>query len=258
MQSNKILLTVAGSDSSGGAGIQVDTKSALRLGCESATVITALTAQNPSEVRLVELVSTDMIEAQFRAVADFMNIGAVKIGMVGDAERVRLVARLIKEYNLKNVVVDPVLAATSGGKLAREGVVEAIKEHLFPIATLLTPNQDEAEELCGMKRGGINSESEAHRAWEILSLQGVSALLLKGGHAAKWQERGVIVDRLYSSAGVREYCAKRLDIEELQTHGTGCMVSSATAALLAQGVDLSEAVARAIVYVQGVISSARF
>lgn len=247
---DKTMLTIAGSDSGGGAGIQIDIKTAENIGCFSTTVITALTAQNRKEVRSVQQVSLEFIEEQFRTVLDDFTIDAVKIGMVGNAQTVELVARLIKEYNLKNVVIDPVLAATSGGVLGKEGTAEAILTHFVPIATVLTPNQDEAEILCGMEVGTIESDEDTVRVWETLRGKGLNALLLKGGHAAKWQGEGVITDRLFFGDEMYDISAERLDIAEVLTHGTGCTLSSAIASYLALGGDLKESCARGVRYVQ--------
>ncbi len=244
------ILTIAGSDSGGGAGIQIDIKTALAIGCDSSTVITALTAQNSVAVRAVSQVSLDMVEGQFRAVMDDFQIDAVKIGMVGDAQTARLIARLLDEYRPKNVVIDPVLAATSGGKLGAEGTVGAMLEYLVPRATLLTPNQDEAEVLCGLNKGEIHSAERADYVWDYLSGRGLNALLLKGGHAADWQGRETIIDKLYYDGGGVDITAKRIDIPEKFTHGTGCTLSSAIASYLALGYDLEEASHRGVAFVQ--------
>ncbi len=250
-----LVLAIAGSDSSGGAGVQIDTKTAYSLGAEVATVITALTAQNPEQLRSVELVSEQMIEAQFRAVADWCEVSAVKIGMVATPECVKLIARLIREYKLRNVVVDPVLAATSGGELARSGVAAAIIEHLVPLATVLTPNQDEAEVLCGLSKAEIASAESAQACWQSFEAIGLQALLLKGGHAGAWQAKGEIVDMLYErgSSSVQEFRAPRLRVPEINTHGTGCTLSTAVASHLALGYSLPQATGRAIDYVQSLL-----
>lgn len=247
----KTILTIAGSDSGGGAGIQIDNKTAERIGCFSTTVITALTAQNLQEVRSVMAVPLDFIEAQFRTVVEGFEIDAVKVGMVGSGEVVALVARLLREYSLKNIVIDPVLIATSGGVLGGEGTAEAIVEHFFPIATLLTPNQDEAEYLCGLERGSISGGGDCDRVYSMFQERGLrGGLLMKGGHASGWQDEGVIVDRLYSGDGVYDYRGERLDIAEELTHGTGCTLSSAVASYLALGYSLSEASGMGVKYVQ--------
>ncbi len=244
------ILSIAGSDSGGGAGVQIDIKTALSIGCDSSTVITALTAQNSVAVRAVSQVSIEMIEAQFRAVLDDFQIDAVKIGMVGDAPTVRLIANLLDEYKPSNVVIDPVLAATSGGKLGSEGTTEAILEYFVPRATLLTPNQDEAEILCSMDKGAICGDESAEYVWDSLKSLGLKALLLKGGHAATWQKQGVIVDRLYNDSGIMDIIGQRIDLPLKSTHGTGCTLSSAIASYLALGFNLEEASNRGVSFVQ--------
>ncbi len=245
------ILSIAGSDSGGGAGIQIDCKTAERIGCFSTTVITALTAQNLEAVREVMPVPAKFIEAQFRAVVEGFRVDAVKIGMVGSAENVALIAKLIKEYSLKNIVIDPVLVATSGGNLGGKGVVDAILEHFLPIATLLTPNQDEAEILCGMAKGSISSLATSQNVWAHLrDTYGLNALLLKGGHATSWQGSGVITDRLFQGDDFEDITAQRLDVIERLTHGTGCTLSSAVASYLALGNTLSESCHKGVQYVQ--------
>lgn len=252
---NRTILTIAGSDSGGGAGVQIDSKTAERIGCFSTTVITALTAQNRREVRLVEQVSLRMIEAQFRAVVEDFSVGAVKLGMMGDADTVRLVARLIREYELKNIVIDPVLIATSGGVLGSEGTTEAILEEFLPLASVLTPNEDEAEVLCGLERGAIASAEDGLKVWKMLREKGLSALLLKGGHGGEWQERGVICDTLFEGDCRYDFRGERLDIAEVLTHGTGCTLSSAVACYLALGSSLEEACKLGTEYVQSRLRS---
>ncbi|MFI3288057.1 MAG: bifunctional hydroxymethylpyrimidine kinase/phosphomethylpyrimidine kinase [Rikenellaceae bacterium] len=247
----KTILTIAGSDSGGGAGIQIDCKTAERIGCFSTTVITALTAQNRKEVRDVMPVPLSFIESQFRTVVEDFEIDAVKVGMVGNAEVVKLVAELLWEYDLPNIVIDPVLIATSGGRLGSDGTAEAILEHFVPLATLLTPNQDEAEVLCvGEERVVVSGYRDCDEFYSLLRARGLRSLLMKGGHAESWQERGTITDRLYMGDEVFDFTAERLDIAEVLTHGTGCTLSSAIASYLALGHSLPEATGLGVSYVQ--------
>lgn len=248
---NKRILTIAGSDSGGGAGIQIDIKTAWQIGCDSSTVITAVTAQNLSEVRSVEQLSLAIIEGQFRAVMDEIEVDALKIGMLASREIAHLIGRLLQEYKPRYVVADPVLVATSGGVLGGDGVKDAILESIVPQCTLLTPNIDEAEKLCKLERGAIKSQSDCDAVWQQLKGYGLQALLLKGGHAARWQGEDKIVDMLYSDAlGRRDYLAQRVQIEECKTHGTGCTLSSAVASYLALGCEIEEAVGSGVRFVQ--------
>lgn len=238
------ILTIAGSDSGGGAGVQIDMKTALAIGCDSSCVITALTAQNTREVRSVRAVDLPMIEDQFRAVFDDIAIDAVKIGMLGSAAVAALVGRLLVEYHPLFVVADPVLVATSGAVLGDQRTGEAIVEHILPLCTLLTPNIDEAIALSGID---INGERDGERVWRFFQSKGLSALLLKGGHAERWQGRQ-IVDTLYTENGVRQYIGPR--IATSQTHGTGCTLSSAIASHLSLGVNLVDAVGLGVDFVR--------
>lgn len=243
------ILTIAGSDSGGGAGIQIDIKTAQRIGCDSSTVITAVTAQNSHQVFAVEQLPLQLIESQFRAVMDDIKIDAIKIGMLGDAATAKLIGRLLGEYQPRYVVADPVLVATSGGILGREGTSEAILEYIVPQCTLLTPNIDEAEALCSMCGVKIDSPQRGEEAWNYFKKLGLKALLLKGGHAAQWQGSD-IVDTLYTGDGIVEFKSGRIDIAEHLTHGTGCTLSAAIASYLALGATLQEATGSGINFVQ--------
>lgn len=240
----KRVLTIAGSDSGGGAGIQIDIKTATTIGCDSSTVITALTAQNLREVRLVEPVSATMVEAQIRAVFDDIRIDAVKIGMLGSAATAAIVGRLLEQYSPQIVIADPVLIATSGGKLGSLGTAEAIVKHIVPRCTLLTPNINEATALTGI---AIESDDDGAKVWEWLRRRGLRAMLLKGGHAQRWQKSNII-DALYTEQDAQRYCSERL--ESRNTHGTGCTLSTAIASYMARGEELADAVGLGIDFVQ--------
>lgn len=231
MLSYKRFLTIAGSDSGGGAGIQADIKTATALGCFASSVITAITVQNTVGVRGVMPVPADIIEAQGRAVLEDIGADAVKIGMLGSAAAADVVRRLLADFKCKNIVLDPVLVATSGDSLAAEGVRAAILK-LLPVVDLLTPNIPETKALTGID---INSEDDVHKAWKILKNQGLRALLVKGGHAASWQGQGELCDYLFTDSGVEKFISER--IETNNSHGTGCTLSSAIAAQLALGAN---------------------
>lgn len=240
----KRVLTIAGSDSGGGAGIQIDIKTAAAVGCDSSTVITAITAQNTREVRLVEAVSITMIEAQMRAVFEDIAIDAVKIGMLGSAKAAAIVGRLLEQYSPQIVIADPVLIATSGGKLGDLGTAQAIVEHIVPRCTLLTPNINEAVALTGIE---VESDDDGAKVWEWLRGKGLRALLLKGGHAERWQKSSII-DTLYTFEDAQRYCSERLTSTD--THGTGCTLSAAVASYMARGEALADAVGLGIDFVQ--------
>ena len=223
----KRILSIAGSDSGGGAGIQIDIKTSLSIGCDASTVITAVTAQNYSEVRMVEQLSLSVIESQFRAVMDEIEIDAIKIGMLGNADTAKLIAQLLDEYKPRFVVADPVLIATSGGILGTKGTTEAIIEYIVPRCTLLTPNIDEAEALCSLQKGEIDSKEKCDVVWQEFKAMGLKSLLLKGGHAAEWQENGVICDTLYTQNEVVEFNDPRIDTKECLPHGSSVTLSTA-------------------------------
>jgi hydroxymethylpyrimidine/phosphomethylpyrimidine kinase len=234
------VLIIAGSDSGGGAGIQADIKTVTALGGYAATAITALTVQNTLGVTGVHTAPLDIVEAQARAVLDDIGADAVKTGMLGDAATVELVARLIAEAGVP-AVVDPVMVAKGGASLLAADAVAAVRARLVPHAALLTPNAPEAEALTGLT---VASTDDLRRAGEALLVAGAQAVLMKGGHVAG--ER--VIDLLMTPAGETAFETDR--IETRHTHGTGCTLASACAAGLAQGLPLTEAVARAWAYVQ--------
>jgi hydroxymethylpyrimidine/phosphomethylpyrimidine kinase len=243
-----IALTIAGSDSSGGAGIQADLKTFSALGVYGASAITALTAQNTQGVEAVLVVPPDFVARQIRVVARDLNVAAVKIGMLASSEVIEAVALALETLPGVPVVLDPVMVAASGDVLLDEDAIETLRTVLMPRATLITPNLPEAAKLLG------TSEAKDERAMfgQAASLRrlGAKAVLIKGGHA----EGGQAVDILIDEAGELRLEAPR--IETGNTHGTGCTLSSAIAAELAKGASLRDAVSNAKVYVTAAIAAA--
>jgi hydroxymethylpyrimidine/phosphomethylpyrimidine kinase len=235
-----IALTIAGSDSGGGAGIQADLKTFRARGVHGLSVIAAVTSQNTRGVTAVHAVPVAHIRSQLDAVFDDFAIAAVKTGMLGNAAATRLVARELRRRRPNWLVVDPVMIATSGRRLLSEDAIGALLGELIPLADVLTPNLPEAEALLGRP---IRSARDYARAGEDLLALGAGAVLLKGGHA----RGGDVIDRLYDERGVLELRHPRLPVEG---HGTGCTLASAIAAELAKGVALRTAVRRAVGYVQ--------
>ena len=236
-QRTAIALTIAGSDSSGGAGIQADLKTFSALGVYGASVIVALTAQNTRGVQAVEPVRAAFVAAQLDSVMSDLAVDAIKTGMLADAEIVETVARALRAAPPRPLVVDPVMVATSGDVLLRPEAVGAIKGALAPLATLITPNLAEAAVLLG----GRPAQSEAEMREQAVALLGLGcrAVLVKGGHGSG----GEALDVLADAAGARTFASPR--VETAHTHGTGCTLSAAIAALMAQGAPLPDAVRRA-------------
>jgi hydroxymethylpyrimidine/phosphomethylpyrimidine kinase len=243
----RIALTIAGSDSGGGAGIQADLKTFQRFGVFGTSAITAITAQNTTGVRSWEAVSPDLVRAQIDAVAEDLQPAAFKTGMLANAAIASAVASAIREHSLRNYVLDPVMVATSGDVLLEANAIDLIRRELIPQAFLVTPNLHEAAILVGEE---IDDEDAMARAAEkIVGDMGAQAVLIKGGHMTG--ER--VVDILYDG-NVRAFRGQRLDARN--THGTGCTLSAAITAQLAQGESLHAAVRLAIVYVHNAIASA--
>ena len=241
------LLTIAGSDSGGGAGIQADLKTFAALGCFGMSAITALTAQNTTGVRAIHAAPPEFLSQQIDAVVEDIGVDAVKIGMLHSPEIVRTVAEAIERHRLPNVVFDPVMVATSGARLIDEQAVEVLVRELFPRTSLVTPNLDEAALLVGF---AIHDETTLQRAAERLIERGARAVLLKGGHLPSAE----VVDLLLAADGRRQlWRASRIASRNL--HGTGCTLSSAIAAHLALGEDLAAAVGSAREYVRKAIES---
>jgi hydroxymethylpyrimidine/phosphomethylpyrimidine kinase len=241
------VLTIAGSDSGGGAGIQADLKTFAALGCYGMTAITALTAQNTLGVTGIHGVPPDFLRAQIQAVVEDIGVDAVKLGMLHAPEVVEVVAWAIDRYQLKNVVLDPVMVATSGDRLIAAETVQVLVRELFPRAVVVTPNLDEAALLIGHAIDGVDALDDA--ANELLAL-GAKAVLLKGGHLPGDE----VVDVLLQSGGERRRLASRR-IASRNLHGTGCTLSSAVAAHLALGAALPEAVERARAYILGAMAA---
>lgn len=232
------VLIIAGSDSGGGAGIQADIKTVTALGGYAATAITAVTVQNTLGVTGVHAVPPAVVEAQARAVLDDIGADAVKTGMLGDTEMVERVAAILDTVRVP-VVVDPVMVAKGGASLLSPGAVDAVRTLMIPHAAVLTPNAPEAEALSGLP---VHTTDDLRRAGERLLALGAKAVLMKGGHV----EGDTVVDVLMTPDGETSFEGERLDTRH--THGTGCTLASAVAAGLAQGLSLTEAVARAWAY----------
>ena len=241
------VLSIAGSDSGGGAGIQADLKTFSALGCYGMTAITAITAQNTQGVRAIHGVPPDMLRAQIDAVVEDIGVDAVKIGMLHAPEVVHVVADAIRRHHLPHVVLDPVMVATSGDRLMADETVQVLVRELFPLATVVTPNLDEAALLLGRPIPGIEALDDAARA--LLAL-GAPAVLLKGGHLPG--------DEVVDVLALPDRTLQHLRSPRIATHnghGTGCTLSSAIAAYLALGQALPEAVALARAYILGAIQA---
>jgi hydroxymethylpyrimidine/phosphomethylpyrimidine kinase len=241
-------LSIAGSDSSGGAGIQADLKTFAALGVYGASVITALTAQNTTGVTGIHPVPADFVTAQLEAVFSDLDIGAVKIGMVADVAIIDAIAATLKRIGPKAIVLDPVMVATSGDRLLARGAVDALKTKLIPLASIITPNLPEAAALLSE---GIASSPDAIEAQgrRLLAL-GAGAVLIKGGHG----EGPESIDYLLTANSIETLSAPRIATQN--THGTGCSLSSAIAAGLAKGDDLATAVRNAKAFISAAIASA--
>lgn len=241
------VLSIAGSDSGGGAGIQADLKTFAALGCFGMTAITALTAQNTQGVRSIHGVPPQMVSDQIDAVLEDIGASAVKIGMLHSPDIVQIVADAIDRHALRSVVLDPVMVATSGAVLIENSAISILVRELFSRVTLITPNLDEAELLVGMT---LRNESEMQLAAEKLLSMGAHAVLLKGGHL----QGDVVADLLLTQE--RESLWMRAPrIHTRNTHGTGCTLSSAIAAHLALGIGLLEAVRLAHAYVRSALEA---
>lgn len=241
----KTTLTIAGSDSSGGAGIQADIKTMQANGVYAMSAITALTAQNTTGVSGIFEVTPEFLGQQLDAVFTDIYPDAVKIGMVASAELVKMIAFKLKEYKAERIVVDPVMVSTSGSRLVSEEAIQILKTELFPLASVLTPNIPEAEVLFG---ASIHSAEDMERAAQAISEEYHCAVLLKGGHQLNDAN-----DLLYAEEKSRWFYGRRID--NSNTHGTGCTLSSAIASNLAKGYGLEEAVERAKEYISGALAA---
>ncbi|MFJ7974258.1 bifunctional hydroxymethylpyrimidine kinase/phosphomethylpyrimidine kinase [Peribacillus sp. NPDC096379] len=235
----KTALTIAGSDSGGGAGIQADLKTFSAHHVFGMSVITAVTAQNTVEVRSIQTMSQEIIRDQISAVFDDIEVHAVKIGMLGSAETIETVAEMLDTYKPQYIVLDPVMIAKSGDQLLEEDAVEALKKRLLPMATLVTPNIPEAEMLAGIT---IQSKQDLYEACQIIEQLGAKAILLKGGHSA-----GDPNDLFYDGTNYSWLNGERIHTKN--THGTGCTLSSAIAANLANGLEIEDAIRQSKEYI---------
>ena len=241
----KTALTIAGSDCSGGAGIQADLKTMTMNGVYAMSVITALTAQNTTGVRAIQESAPEFLKLQLDAVFEDIYPDAVKIGMVASGELIRVIADRLRYYDAKNVVIDPVMVSTSGSALLKREAVQTLVEELLPLSTLVTPNIPEAQILSGLT---IESRADMIAAAKQIGDRYHCAVLLKGGHSINDAN-----DLLYANGESVWFEGKR--IQNPNTHGTGCTLSSAIAANLAKGFSLTEAVQRAKVYVSGALAA---
>lgn len=238
-------LTIAGSDCSGGAGIQADMKTMMANGVYAMSAITALTAQNTTGVQGILEVPPEFLAKQLDSIFTDIWPDAVKIGMVASAGLIGVIAKKLREYGAKNVIVDPVMVATSGSKLIDDQAIETLKNELFPLADLLTPNIPEAEVLCARE---IHTPQDMELAAREIGTRFGCAVLLKGGH-----NRNDANDLLYSDGEAQWLMGNR--IQNSNTHGTGCTLSSAIAANLAKGMTLGDAVRQAKIYISHALAA---
>jgi len=236
------VLTIAGSDSGGGAGIQADLKTFAALECYGASAITALTAQNTLGVSAIHPVPPDFAAAQIAAVLEDIGADAVKIGMLYSAQLIRAVAEQLRQYAARNIVLDPVMVAQSGDRLLEDDAVGAIRDYLMPLSNVVTPNIPEAEVLVGRR---IRSLEDMQAAAQDLGRYGSEAVLLKGGHL----EESDSSDLLHLCRENRFVTLAAERVSSRNTHGTGCTLSAAIAAYLARGEDLENAVRQAKTYI---------
>ena len=241
----KTALTIAGSDSSGGAGIQADIKTMMANGVYAMSAVTALTAQNTTGVTAIMEVTPEFLGQQLDCVFTDIRPDAVKIGMVSESELIRTIAARLKQYGAKNIVVDPVMVATSGAKLICDEAVDILKTELFPLASVLTPNIPETEVLTGRL---VRSAEDMVEAARQIAETYHCAVLVKGGH--KLNDAN---DLLYTDGSYRWFNGKRID--NPNTHGTGCTLSSAIASNLAKGLSMEVSVERAKEYISGAVSA---
>jgi hydroxymethylpyrimidine/phosphomethylpyrimidine kinase len=249
-RNSSTVLSIAGSDSGGGAGVQADLKTFAAHGVHGASVITALTAQNTRGVQAIHVPDPTFLAAQLRAVFEDFDVVAVKLGMLADERVIEVVADALERFAPAHVVLDPVMVATSGARLLESSALEALRARLFPLATLLTPNLPEAELLLG---SAIGSALEAEQALTRLLASPLRAVLLKGGHMADGGD--TVVDRLGWGSERVAFVHTRLPGK---AHGTGCTLAAAVAANLAEGLPLVEACRAAADYVHRALQGAYF
>ncbi|UCC82082.1 MAG: bifunctional hydroxymethylpyrimidine kinase/phosphomethylpyrimidine kinase [Gemmatimonadota bacterium] len=247
MTARHVALTIAGSDSGGGAGIQADLKTFHAFGVFGTSAITAITAQNTVGVRSIQKIEPDVVADQIRAVADDLKPAAAKTGMLADAPIIEAVASAIRETGLAHLVVDPVMVAKSGDRLLEEDAVNALAMQLLPLSEVLTPNLPEAAILAGRR---VETVDDMRAAAEILADRGAQSVLVKGGHLSG----DVLIDLFFDGADWHEWQERRHDTRH--THGTGCTLSAAICAGLALGWPRVEAVEKARLYTQRAIETA--
>lgn len=242
----KKVLSIAGSDPSGGAGIQADIKTITAHKHYAMAVIVSLTAQNTTAVSGVLNCSPEFVEAQIDSVLSDITPDAIKLGMLSNADIMRSVAKMLKKYNCKNIILDPVMVATTGGRLMDESALEVYTKELFNLASVVTPNLPEASVLSGME---IKNIDDMKTAAIKISNYGCKSVLIKGGH---WREDAA-VDLLYENGEFSQFCAPKVDTNN--THGTGCTLSSAIACNIASGLSINQSVKNAKGYVTNALKS---
>ena len=248
MKTYPVVLSIAGSDCSGGAGIQADIKTISALGAYAASVITAVTVQNTRGVKAVHIVPAEIVQGQIEAVMEDLRPDALKIGMVSEPALVKIIAGCLLKYPHCPIVYDPVMVSTSGRKLMAKDAIQLIKEELFPLTSLITPNLDETEVLTGKK---ITTAEEMKEAARQLSEEYHTAVLVKGGHL----EGNEMQDVLFTDENA--YIYKEKKIESRNLHGTGCTLSSSIATYLALGLPMDQAVGKAKSYVSKAIDAGK-
>ena len=245
----KKVLSIAGSDSSGGAGIQADIKTIMAHGSYAMTVITVLTAQNTTGVYGISEVAPEFVENQLDCVFTDIFPDAVKIGMVYSAAIIGSIAKKLKQHQARNIVLDPVMVATSGGRLLSDDSIESLKAELMPLADLITPNIPEAECLCGF---GIHSQLDMVRAAKKIAATYAGSILIKGGHLFESADDFLLIQ---DYKGSEEVWFPGVKIDNPNNHGTGCTLSAAIACNLAAGADIKTAVKKAKNYVSGALAA---
>lgn len=245
---NKVL-TIAGSDCSGGAGIQADIKTISACGCYAASAVTAITVQNTLGVTAVHPIPSDIITGQIDAVLSDIGADAIKIGMLQDSHIILAISKCLKKYSIKNIVLDPIMVSTSGHRLIEEEAIQTLKNNLLYSARVITPNIPEAEVLCGKK---ITQQKDLAKIAREIS-KNKTSVLLKAGHLTD----NILTDIFYNAETdeIIELTSKRLDTKN--THGTGCTLSSAFASYLAQGFNLNDAAKKAKEYINQAIISGK-
>lgn len=252
MQYNRVL-TIAGSDSGGGAGVQADIKTISACGCYATSAITAITVQNTLGVTAVHPVPVEIIEQQIAAVIDDIGVDAVKIGMLHSSEVISVVRKMLDRFQVNNVVLDPVMVSTSGHRLIEELAVASLITELLPMARVVTPNIPEAEILLGGV--SLDKQSQLPEAARALAEKSDCSVLLKAGHLT--EER--MADIFYDAEGGKMYELPSVRVHTRNTHGTGCTMSSAFASMLAKGMSLPDAAAAAKRYINdAIVSGAKY